>query len=138
MVVVSTPTFSHLFDMTMRLPPAHSIGETPFGERRVFTVSGGQFRGERLTGEILPDGSSDLLLRRADGAFQQDARILLRTDDQALIIMTYRGVRNDEYFRTCPFFETAAVRYSWLNRILAVAVGSRSAESVAYSVFEVL
>lgn len=122
----------------MQLPPAHSIGETPVGERRVFTVSGGTFRGERLNGEVLPDGSSDLLLKRVDEAFQQDARILLRTDDQALIIMTYRGVRHDEYFRTCPFFETGAIRYSWLNKILAIAVGIRTAESVAYNVFEVL
>lgn len=135
---MSTPTFGHLFDMTMHLPPAHSIGETPFGERRVFTVSGGQFRGERLNGEVLPDGSSDLLLQRIDGAFQQDARILLRTDDQALIIMTYRGVRHGEYFRTCPFFETAAARYSWLNKVIAIATGTRTTESVAYSVFEVL
>jgi hypothetical protein len=135
---VNTPTCRHLFDITMRLPPAFSIGETPFGERRVFTVSGGTFRGERLNGEVLPDGSSDLLLKRADGAFQQDARILLRTDDQALIVMTYRGVRHDEYFRTCPFFETGSERYSWLNQIVALAVGARTAEAVMYGIFEVL
>jgi hypothetical protein len=119
-------------------------------------VSSGEFSGERLRGEILPQGSSDLLLLRGDRSYQQDVRLILRTSDNALILMTYRGVRyaspevdariargeqvapTDYYLRTAPFFETSSPTYAWLNRILSVAVGERQAGGVKYEIFEVL
>ena len=42
------------------------------------------------------------------------------------------------YFRTTPQFETAAPRYDWINRVLAIGIGHRSADGVVYSIFEVL
>ena len=119
-------------------------------------MAGGRFSGERLRGEILPHAGSDLLLTRADGSFQQDVRLVLKTDDGALIVMTYRGVRHssaevsrriargesvaasDYYLRIAPFFETGAPAHAWLNRILAVGVGERRANGAAYEVFEIL
>jgi hypothetical protein len=83
-------------------------------------------------------------------------RLLLRTDDDALILMTYRGVRHasqevsarlargeavaptDYYLRTAPFFETSSPRYEWLNKIVSVGVGERTADGVEYEVFEIL
>jgi hypothetical protein len=135
-----------LFTITMSLDPVIEIGETPAGNRRVFTVSGGNFEGDRLRGEVLPQASSDL----------QDARIVLRTDDGATIVMTYRGVRHaapevsariargehvagsEYYLRAVPFFETSAPKYAWLNQIVAVSVGERQPNIVSYQVFEVL
>ena len=146
----------HLFTLTMKLPPTLDLGDTPAGNRRVFTVSGGQFTGDRLRGEVLPEASSDLLLLRGDRSYQQDVRLLLRTDDSAIILMTYRGVRHaspevdarvaqgelvspsDYYLRTAPFFETAAAKYSWLNKIVSVGVGERRADGVQYQVYEIL
>src|SRR5579864_3201858 len=100
-----------LFRLSFELHPALELGSTPAGERRVIPVSGGKFEGERLCGTIEQVGGSDLLLRRTDGAFQQDVRAILRTDDDALILMTYRGVRHgsdrEYYLRTAPFFETS-------------------------------
>src|SRR5215467_9981168 len=110
----------HLFTLMMTLPPTLDLGDTPAGNRRVFTVSGGQFTGDRLRGEVLSEASSDLLLRRADRSYQQDVHLILRTDDEALVLMTYRGVRyaspevsariargeqvppSDYYLRTAP------------------------------------
>ena len=146
----------HLFTITMKLPPTLELGATPAGSRRVFTVSGGQFVGERLRGEVLPQAGSDLLLVRADGSAQQDVRLILRTEDGALILMTYRGVRHasqevneriargervsgsDYYLRTVPFFETSSAKYAWLNKIVSVAVGERQPDGVTYEVFEIL
>ena len=146
----------HLFTITMKLPPTLELGATPAGSRRVFTVSGGQFVGERLRGEVLPQAGSDLLLVRADGSAQQDVRLILRTEDGALILMTYRGVRHasqevneriargervsgsDYYLRTVPFFETSSAKYAWLNKIVTVAVGERQPDGVTYEVFEIL
>jgi hypothetical protein len=145
-----------LFTITMKLPPFLELGDTPAGNRRVFTVSGGQFVGDRLRGEVLPEAGSDLLLRRADGTFQQDVRLILRTDDGALILMTYRGVRyasaevsariargervarSDYYLRTAPFFETSSSKYAWLNNIVSIGIGERQPDAVTYEVFEIL
>ena len=104
----------------------------------------------------MPQASSDLLLVRADGSFQQDVRLILRTDDGALILITYRGIRHaspevsariargervtpsDYYLRTAPFFETSAPKYAWLNKIVSVAIGERQSDGVTYEVFEIL
>ena len=146
----------HLFTITMKLPPTLELGATPAGTRRVFTLSSGTFSGDRLHGEVLPQAGSDLLLVRGDGSSQQDVRLILRTDDGALILMTYRGVRHasqevneriargehvassDYYLRTTPFFETSSATYAWLNKIVSVAVGERTSDGVTYEVFEIL
>ena len=146
----------YLFTITMKLPPTLELGDTPSGNRRVFIASGGRFAGDRLRGEVLPEASSDLLLVRGDGSYQQDVRLILRTDDSALILMTYRGVRHaspevgariargeqlalsDYYLRTAPFFETSSSKYAWLNKIVSVGVGEREGDGVKYEVFEIL
>src|SRR6266700_1025445 len=146
----------HLFAITMKLPPTLELGDTPAGNRRVFTVSGGEFTGDRLRGEVLPQAGSDLLLVRADGSSQQDVRLILRTNDGALILMTYRGVRHaspevnariangervapsDYYLRTAPFFETSSLKHAWLNKVLSVGIGERQPDGVNYEVFEIL
>jgi hypothetical protein len=127
----------------------------PGGLRRVGIVFGGAFEGERLSGEIL-DGGNDWQTVRQDGATALDVRLVLRTNDNAMIAMTYRGIRHGppeiieriergetvdpatHYFRIAPFFETAAEKYGWLNRIVAVGIGQRRADGPIYSVFEVL
>ncbi len=85
-----------------------------------------------------------------------DVRLVLKTHDEAMIGMTYRGLRlgppdvmarleqgetvdpASYYFRTTAFFETAAPSYAWLNTILAIGIGHRFADGPAYSLFEVL
>ena len=85
-----------------------------------------------------------------------DVRLVLETDDRAAIGMTYRGVRHgpDEvmaklsagepvdpslyYFRVAITFETAAQKYDWLNRIVAVGTGRRLPEGPIYDIFEIL
>ncbi len=84
----------HLFNISIKLHPIQDVGITPAGQRRIVPVSGGRLSGERLRGEVLPHAGSDLLLIRADGSAQQDVRMTLLTDDGALILMTYRGVRH--------------------------------------------
>jgi hypothetical protein len=145
-----------LFRLEIDLHPIQEIGDTPLGTRRVVPVSGGRFAGEHLSGTVLPHAGSDWLLTRADGTFHQDVRMTLETDDGALILMSYRGVRHaspevsarlargervpasEYYLRTAPFFETAAKDYAWLNRIVSIGIGERLASGVAYDVFEII
>lgn len=131
------------------------IGRTPFGERRIARIGGGTVEGPKVNG-IIQSGGGDWILLRADGAMQLDVRLTIETDDNALIYMTYRGVRHGPpdvmdrvnrgepvdpaayYFRTAPFFETGSEKYGWLNRIVAVGIGSRVPEGPIYDVFQVL
>ena len=145
----------HLMTLTLSVGGMQQVGATPSGGRRVGLVSGGTFQGERLRGTILP-GGADWIVDRSDGSMTLDVRLVLETDDKALIGMTYRGMRHgpaavmervgrgepvdpgEYYFRTAVAFETAAPRYDWLNRIIAVGTGRRPPEGPVYEVFEVL
>lgn len=140
----------------MTLLPTLELGNTPAGNRRVFTVSGGTFAGDRIRGTVLPEGGSDLLLIRANGSSQQDVRLILKTGDGALFLMTYRGVRHatpevnariaagevvppsEYYLRTVPFFETSSSDYTWLNNIVCVGIGERTHDGVTYEIYEIL
>jgi len=145
-----------LFTLEISLHPIHDLGGTPLGRRRIVPVSGGRFDGPRLRGEVLPDVGGDWLLQRADGTFQSDVRLALRTDDGALISMTYRGIRHappgvseriargeevapsEYYLRTAAFLETAAPEHRWVNDVIAIGMGRRLPERVIYELFEVL
>jgi hypothetical protein len=153
--VLKTVRTRPLFVMHLTVRPLVLVGATPGVDRRVGLVSGGSFKGERLSGQVI-DGGSDWQALRADGSTTLDVRLVLKTDDDALIAMTYRGVRHGPadviacmergeavdpemyYFRINPVFETAAITYDWLNRILGVGIGHRQPDGPIYSVFEVL
>ena len=144
-----------LFTVTIAVAPPQIVGATPIGERRNVPVTGGTFEGKRLRGIVLP-GGSDWIVVRTDGVWQLDVRLPLQTDDGALINMSYKGFRHgpaavlerlnrgetvdpsEYYFRTAPFFETASAKYAWLNGIVAVATGHRTASGPTYQVYEVL
>jgi hypothetical protein len=144
-----------LFVMRLDVRQLQIVGSTPSGYRRIGVVPGGSFDGERLSGEVL-DGGSDWQTVRTDGATTLNVRLVLKTRDEALISMTYRGIRygppdamarieNGEvvdptsyYFRINPLFETSNANYDWLNRVVAVGIGHRRADGPIYSIFEVL
>jgi hypothetical protein len=130
--------------MTLRLrtAPTQDIGAGPHGRRVTFPITGGSFEGDRLRGNVLP-GGYDWTMRRQDGVVELDERITLETEDGALIHMAFTGLIDDTrpgapYFFTLPRFETAAAKYSFLNRILAVGTGERSADGPVHMIDEVL
>src|SRR3546814_13009461 len=112
--------------------------------------------GPRLSGTV-NDGGGDWILNRTDGVTQLDVRLTLETGDGALIYMTYKGLRHGPadvmarlaagevvdpgllYFRTTPFFETAADgKYAWLNKSCFVSTARREPTGPIYRVFAVL
>src|SRR6476469_9706339 len=116
---------AHLMTMTLAVSGMQAIGATPAGDRRIGLVAGGTFRGEPLRGTVLP-GGADWIIARPDGATTLDVRLVLETDDKAMIGLTYRGMRHgpaavmerlnrghkvdasEYYFRTSVAFETAS------------------------------
>lgn len=149
---------THLFDMVVDLAPRLEFGDGPVGRRVLFGSTGGFFEGPRLKGTVLA-GGGDWAVFRPDGTMVLDVRLTLRTDDRALVHMTYGGrwtipadLRAEladpatrhrvsperYYFRTAPLFETGAAEYAWLNDIVCVGSGYLVDGGVAYKVSQVL
>src|SRR5216117_4512616 len=80
-----------IFQIDVKSPSI--IGATPGHDRRIGEISGGRFEGERLRGKIL-SGGSDWQSLRADGTTTLNVRLVMETDDGALIGMTYLGMRH--------------------------------------------
>jgi len=143
--------------MTVRIAaaPPQELGAVPHGIRSIIPVTGGDFEGPRLRGKVL-SGGGDWLLLRDDGVLELDLRITLETDDQALIQMTFQGLRHGPpeviaalsrgemveparyYFRTLPRFETSTERYAYLNRIVTVGVGEVRGDGAIHRIDEIL
>ena len=150
MAYFEAPKLTFTFDLELVVEKAHLPGKTPIGNRRIIRIESGHFDGGQVKGEVIP-GGDDWITVREDGTIIQDVRILLRTDDNELIMMSYRGIRtgskevlarldnNEEvdpeqyYFRTNPIFETASEKYDWMNNKIVVSTGKRSDGKVNYS-----
>ena len=143
-----------LFTLALEIQVS-SLGDTPYGNRRIFHFDAGTFEGPRLKGKVLPGGGGWSLIRR-DEVLEVDVRLILATDDKHQICMSWKGLRHGPkevmdrlyrgdvvdprsyYFRTTPYFETSSEKYNWMNRICAIATGSLGANARALDVFQVL
>jgi hypothetical protein len=137
-----------------------ALGASPFRNRRVGYVTGGRFEGSRLSGDILPGGGNwPEGGVAADGAALGtfDARSVWKTDDGALIYVTYTGrsvippdvgaafrdpaqpeVDPARYsIRIALVFETGDPRYDWLNGVLAVGCGERETGGIRHYIYAI-
>src|SRR5437879_13878073 len=67
-----------LMMMHVNVATPQNIGAVPHGTRRTAPLSGGDFEGPRLRGTLLPGGSADWLLLRADDVLEMELRVTLR------------------------------------------------------------
>ena len=114
------------------------IENGPQGTRTVVQVVGGRFEGPRLKASVqTPAG--DWITNRADGSYKLDVRLTLKTDDGALILVTYNGIGQTTSagasLRIAPLFETGDARYSWLTKLQAVGTGERVGTTVTYAIY---
>ncbi|MGQ0654706.1 MAG: DUF3237 domain-containing protein [Betaproteobacteria bacterium] len=116
-----------LLTAQISLAAPQELGETPLGRRRIINITGGTFRGARLSGRVLP-GGADWQVIRPDGVADLDARHTLQTDDGAPEVLQKlaAGVAVDP-----------DLYYLWLNRMVCVGTGERRADSVKLDFFEV-
>lgn len=133
----------HLFSITAgTAEPAPVVVPRAGGNLTIISVMSGTFEGPKMRGRVLPVAGGDWVSVRDDGSMRLDVRLVLETDDGALIYMTYGGVGIAEAdgsltLRTAPVFETAAEKYSWLNRLQAVALGGVGPGTVSYDVYRI-
>ena len=148
-----------LFQMRVKLAPPIESGPTPNGHRMVCMGESGTVEGPRIRGEVMPMSGGDWAVLRPDGSGALDVRLSLKTDDGAVILMTYHGrmvpldgdigyaldfAKPDDpegadryYFRTNPLFETGDERYKWLNHLVSIGKGRTGDGGVIYDVFAI-
>jgi hypothetical protein len=143
-----------IFTIRCELANILDVGAAPLGHRRVVNILGGPVTGARLNGRVLPGGADWQVV--AGGMLDIHARYTIESDTGALIQVDSRGLRSGPpdvlarlgrgedvdpslyYFRTAMRFETAHPTTDWLNRILALAKGTRERNAVRLDVYEVL
>lgn len=104
----------------------------------VVEVKGGNVKGPNIKGEIVLPGG-DWIRTMSSGALRLDAKVMIKTDDGALIQMNYNGVvvgskeagdalargevvtdKTFPYFITAPTFQTSSEKYAWLNKVQTI------------------
>ncbi len=146
---------AYIGELRLEVSGSYMLGASPLGHRRLDNLGAGHFNGPRINAKLLP-GAMDTLLGGADGALRPDVRLPLELDDGHHMLIVYRGVRHgspevmqriakgetvaptEYYLRTSLVFETASIKYGWMNRIVGVGVGRREPGAAVYDVFEVL
>ncbi|MDT0509856.1 DUF3237 domain-containing protein [Novosphingobium sp. MMS21-SN21R] len=138
--------FAALCTMTLDLAPSLSVGTGPAGDRSIGGVRTAVVSGERLNARLAGPAAADWLVRTgAIGVI--DARLVLRTHDDALIYVSYGGrldLSNPAaglYAYIAPVFETGDPRYAWLNAVQAAGKGkltlSADGATLVYDLYEV-
>jgi hypothetical protein len=133
-----TPGFEYLGTLRAETGTRTVVANGPQGTRTIVQVVGGRFEGPRLKASVqTPAG--DWITNRADGSYRLDVRLTLKTDDGAVILVTYNGIGQTTNagasLRIAPLFETGDSRYIWLTRLQAVGVGERVGTTVKYDIY---
>ena len=102
-------------------------------------VTGMEVKGERLNDKLKGHAAADWLQISPEGYGTLDVKVTMETEDGALIHATYSGrlqFDTGAVYAT-PLFHTGDERYTWLNRIQAVAKGTFSAPgTLVYDMYE--
>lgn len=128
--------------LAVEVGPIVSLGMTPYGERRVVPINGGELIGDRMSGKVVA-GGADWQIMRSDGVLDIDAHYMIRMSGGELVEIRSQGYRyappdimdkmtrgeavpSDSYsFRAVIRFCTGGATFLHLNRTIAIASGER-------------
>jgi hypothetical protein len=132
------PEFEYIGTLRAEIGTRTVVENGPQGTRTIVQIVGGRFEGPRVKASIqTPAG--DWITNRADGSYRLDVRLTLKTDDGALILVTYNGIgqttNGGASLRSAPLFETGDSRYAWLTRLQAVGLGERAGANLSYDIY---
>jgi len=143
------------FTITAMIGEVAMVGDVGHGVRRIIPITGGDVRGEKVNGKVLPLGA-DFQIIRPNELIELEARYAFETDDGAVVYVENKGIRFGPvellqrlklgeavdpaliYCRTVPRFETGAEKYRWLMEHIFVASAARHVDRVVIDVFQVL
>ncbi len=136
-MAASSLPVEHLFTLALQADTsaAYQVRGGPAGRRIIAAVAGGTFEGPKVRGTVAPVTGGDWVTVRPDKSFRLDVRLVLVTDDDAVIYMYYGGIVVDGQARSAPYFETGDERYTWLNNVQAVGIGSIDGSGPTYEVY---
>jgi hypothetical protein len=123
-------------DIVLRDP--FVLGGVPAGTFVVAELESARFEGERLQASSKGVANADWVTISPDGTAVIDVKILLESDDGALIFCSYTG-RLDIATGTAyaaPTFQTGDERYAWLNNLVAVGKGKTDQKTLTYELAE--
>ena len=150
----AAPGLEFICDARVAVAAPLDLGDVGKGGRRIVAITGGDFSGPQLSGEVVP-GGADWQVLRSDGVAELEARYTLRTEDGALIYVRNHALRHGPaavmaalaageavppgayYFRGATFFETGAMRFVWMTRHIMVCTGYREAARVVLKFYQV-
>ena len=130
---------------TAKLAAPFFLPDTPMGTRAIAEVTSFDVEGERIRAHMKGNAGADWLTVSPTLMGTLDVRVLIETDDEALIFASYRG-RLDLSKGTgaspaysAPLFDTGDERYAWINGIQAVAKGAITDEgsTLTYEMYEI-
>src|SRR5215813_14268979 len=145
----------YAFTITAKIAEVTTAGDLGYGVRRIIPIVGGEVRGDKVNGKVLPFGA-DFQIIRPNELIDLEARYAFQTDDGAVVYVENKGIRFGPvdlllklkpgepvdpkliYFRTVPKFETGAAKYCWLMEHIFVASAARHADRVVIDVHMVL
>ncbi|MGW8203714.1 DUF3237 domain-containing protein [Sphingomonas sp. VDB2] len=112
-----TPRAEFVYEAIVTLGPPEDIGTTPHGKRVRIPITGGTFKGPRLSGTIFPEGM-DWQLIRPDGFTELEAAYLMREADGTVIRIQNKGLAGKGYAKTTATFEVPNGPHGWLNEAM--------------------
>ena len=152
MPFLSKPELAFFADISARVGPAHEVGRTPQGNRRIIPILAGEVQGDGWKARLLPGGADFQMIVSATMA-HLDARYVMETDAGDLIFVKNQAIRAASaeamarlikgeavdpaavYFRCVPSFETSSPSLSWINERLFIGTGLRRPDDVQISCF---
>jgi len=134
------PALEYLGTLRLETGTRTVVENGPQGTRTIVQVVSGRFEGPRVKASVqIPAG--DWITNRADGSYKLDVRVTLKTDDGALMLVTYNGIGQTTdtgaVLKVAPLFETGDSRYTWLTRMQTIGVGERVGTQVKYDIYAI-
>src|ERR1700759_3815265 len=145
----------YVFTITAEIAEVTTAGDLGKGFRGIIPITGGEVKGEKVNGKVLPFGA-DFQIIRPNELIDLEARYAFETDDGAVFCAETKGTRFGPvellqklkrgepvdprliYFRTVPKFETGHENYRWLMEHIFVGSAARHADRVVIDVHMVL
>lgn len=154
MLDLKAPVLRPFCTLEVEAGPVRNLGMGRLGQRRIVPIVGGRVSGARVNGRIL-SGGADWMTVSADGVALMDARYAFETDDGAIIEMIDQGFRHGPeavmsrlvagesvppdayYMRSTIRLETGHPAYAFVNRMVFVGTGAKTATGVQIDIYAV-